>query len=77
MYIALIHQRSSKAYVQNSIIGTEADATVVMDDTTLSYMRGSTIDFSRELIGSAFCVLNNPQAEAGCGCGVSFDIKVK
>ena len=35
-------------------------------------MKGSTIDYATELIGSAFRIKDNPQSkDAGCGCGVS------
>ena len=51
------------------------DAVVIVDSVSLDMMRGSTIDFETELIRSGFVVLNNPNAEAGCGCGVSFGLK--
>lgn len=48
---------------------------VVVDKESLEFVRGSTVDFEQELIRSAFVVINNPRAVAGCGCGTSFDLK--
>ena len=44
---------------------------VVVDDVSINYMRGATIDYVDDLMGSGFKV-NNPNAVASCGCGSSF-----
>ncbi|KAI1951962.1 [4Fe-4S] proteins maturation [Ophidiomyces ophidiicola] len=49
-------------------------AKVVMDLASLELLRGSTIDYTIELIGSQFKVVNNPRATSSCGCGTSFDV---
>lgn len=38
-------------------------------------MKDSKLDYSSELIGSAFKIIDNPKVESGCGCGVSFGLK--
>ncbi len=48
-------------------------ATVLIDQVSLEYLRGSSIDFVDDLMGQAFKI-KNPQATASCGCGTSFAI---
>lgn len=48
-------------------------AKFVVDSTSLQILRDSTIDYTTELIGSQFKVINSPYATSSCGCGSSFD----
>lgn len=50
-------------------------ARVVMDEPSLELLKGSKVDFTMELIGSQFKIVDNPLATSSCGCGTSFDIK--
>ncbi len=50
-------------------------ARLVVDDVSLDLVKGSTVDFTEDLIRRSFEVLNNPNAESGCGCGASFAAK--
>lgn len=51
-------------------------AKVVMDGPSLEVLKGSKVDYTMELIGSQFKIVDNPLATSSCGCGTSFDIKV-
>lgn len=46
---------------------------LVVDSVSLDLVRGCTVDFVESLGGAAFRV-ENPNAQAGCGCGSSFAI---
>jgi iron-sulfur cluster assembly accessory protein len=47
---------------------------VIVDKLSLIYLRGSTIDYEETLQTSGFKV-DNPNAAASCGCGLSFKAK--
>lgn len=44
---------------------------VVVDEISIQYLNGATIDFVEEVMGSGFKI-ENPNAVASCGCGSSF-----
>ncbi|RVE49797.1 hypothetical protein evm_005527 [Chilo suppressalis] len=47
---------------------------VVIDETSLEYIKGSTIDYHAELIRSAFRVIQNPNADLGSAIGVEVSL---
>ncbi|KAK0623662.1 hypothetical protein B0T14DRAFT_536513 [Immersiella caudata] len=49
---------------------------IILDGPSLDLLKGSKVDFTMELIGSQFKIVDNPLATSSCGCGTSFDIKV-
>lgn len=51
-------------------------AKVIIDEASLELLKGSTVDYTMELIGSQFKVTGIPGATSSCGCGTSFDIKM-
>ena len=46
---------------------------VLIDNISFNLIKGSKIDYVKELIGSSFKI-TNPQASSSCGCGTSFSI---
>ncbi|MCT2401290.1 iron-sulfur cluster insertion protein ErpA [Novosphingobium mangrovi (ex Huang et al. 2023)] len=53
---------------------TETDGVrLVVDPVSLDLVNGCIVDFVESLGGAAFRV-ENPNAEAGCGCGSSFSV---
>lgn len=48
-------------------------ATLVVDDVSLPFVAGATVDFVETLGGAAFRVVN-PNAASSCGCGTSFSV---
>ena len=44
---------------------------ILIDKTSADLLKGSEVDFVKELIGDSFKI-NNPQSKSSCGWGVSF-----
>jgi iron-sulfur cluster insertion protein len=62
-----------KSKNEDDIIINTDRINVLIDDTSLNFIKGSKIDYVTELIGSSFKI-TNPQASSSCGCGTSFSI---
>lgn len=60
---------------EEDIIFVKDGMRVVVDQTSLDLLEGSTIDYVQEMIRSSFAVVANPQSESACGCGSSFAVK--
>ena len=46
---------------------------ILIDKTSADLLKGSEVDYVKELIGNSFKI-NNPQTKSSCGCGVSFSL---
>ncbi len=57
----------------DDLIIEQDGATVLVDPISLPFLEGAELDYVQELIGASFKV-NNPNAQASCGCGTSFTI---
>jgi iron-sulfur cluster insertion protein len=60
--------------LDNDFVFEKDDTRFVLDDVTLDMLKGSTVVYAEELIGSNFQV-ENPNAESSCGCKISFNLK--
>ena len=43
---------------------------------SLEFIKGSTVDYTEEMMRSAFRLVDNPLADKGCSCGSSFSVKL-
>ena len=50
----------------------QESVTVLVDEISAQYLRGTVVDFSDELTGGGFKIIN-PNAKESCGCGKSFN----
>jgi len=57
----------------DDLVIAEGGIKVLIDSTSLEFLKGSEVDYVDDLIGAAFKV-TNPNATASCGCGTSFAI---
>ena len=58
---------------EDDILVERDGAVVLVDETSLQFLKGSTVDFVDDLIGQSFKI-ENPQATSSCGCGTSFSL---
>ncbi|MGH8475111.1 MAG: iron-sulfur cluster insertion protein ErpA [Methylococcales bacterium] len=47
--------------------------TVLIDSTSIEYLKGAEIDYKDDLNGAQF-IIRNPNAATTCGCGSSFSV---
>ena len=61
------------ARADDDLVVEEGGVTVLIDSTSLEFLKGAEIDFVDDLIGASFKV-NNPNATSSCGCGTSVSV---
>ena len=49
------------------------DSKVLIDAMSMQYLQGASIDYTENLQGSEFKIIN-PNAQSTCGCGSSFSV---
>ena len=57
----------------DDLVLEKAGQQVLVDPVSLPFLAGAQIDFTEELIGARFVIVN-PNASSSCGCGTSFSI---
>ncbi len=55
----------------NDFVLEQHGVNVVVDEVSMQYLRGASIDYVNEVMGSGFKI-ENPNATSACGCGSSF-----
>jgi iron-sulfur cluster insertion protein len=58
---------------EDDLVIAQGGITVLIDSTSLEFLRGAELDYVDDMIGAAFKV-NNPNATSSCGCGTSFSV---
>ncbi|KEG19619.1 HesB/IscA family protein [Bartonella bacilliformis] len=58
---------------EDDFVIQKGGAVIFIDSISLSFMKGSQIDFVDDLMEQSFQI-RNPNAVSSCGCGVSFSI---
>lgn len=47
---------------------------VIVDNTSLSFLKGCEVDYHEEMVRASFRVTKNALADSSCGCGTSFSV---
>ena len=56
---------------ETDIVTEQHGVKLVIDDVSINYLDGATVDYVDEVMGSGFKI-ENPNAVSTCGCGSSF-----
>jgi len=58
---------------KDDVVVAQDDVRVFIDPRSLTYVKGSSLDYWEDLLGGGFKVVN-PNAKSACSCGVSFTV---
>jgi iron-sulfur cluster insertion protein len=58
---------------EDDLVIEKGGVNVLIDSTSLGFLKGAELDYVDDLIGASFKV-NNPNATSSCGCGTSFSV---
>lgn len=61
---------------EEDIIFESEGVRVIADEESVRILNGATVEYHVDLIRAGFRIVNIPQAEKGCSCGISFSIKL-
>jgi len=56
---------------ESDLVFEEHGVKMIVDEMSIQYLKGATVDFVEEVMGSGFKI-TNPNAVSTCGCGNSF-----
>ena len=56
---------------ETDIVSEQHGVKIVVDEISINYLNGATVDYIDEVMGSGFKI-ENPNALSTCGCGSSF-----
>jgi iron-sulfur cluster assembly protein len=59
---------------ETDMLSEQHGVKIVIDEISINYLSGATVDFVDEIMGSGFKI-ENPNAVSTCGCGSSFRTK--
>ncbi|OJD39787.1 iron-sulfur cluster assembly 2 like mitochondrial [Diplodia corticola] len=75
-YLMSLTEMSEVSQEEDTVFEGADGAKIVLDEPSLELLKGSKVDYTMELIGSQFKIVDNPAASSSCGCGTSFDVKM-
>jgi iron-sulfur cluster assembly accessory protein len=55
----------------NDFVNEQFGVKVLVDEMSMTYLKGASVDYVDEVMGSGFKI-ENPNAVSSCGCGSSF-----
>jgi len=70
------YQLSEDPPSDDELVFTNGGASIAVDRTSMPLLAGATVDLEVSLMKQGFSIVDNPNAEKGCGCGTSFAVRM-